>query len=670
MVRPAVLGTCCAVILIIAAPAIAASSFTDVFVGGADGPDGTPYYRIPTLVTAPNGNLIALIEGRPTPDDPAVVEGQFVKLLSKVSSDNGATWSPLKVVASSDNFSYSDARPMIDAISGKMVLQYTQWPSGYTGLPALNETVAFYRTSTDNGQSWSEAVNIDSQVKDPGWYETCNGPGTGIQLRWQTQAQGGHNGRLITPAFVLPQEHFPSYDFRNASFYSDDSGVSWDHSPVAPGDCVGSEAQIVELTNGDLLMDSRGLGNRPRWLSHDGGATWGEVRYGDIPVADVSAGLIRYSAKRDGQDRDRLLFSAPLGNPPGSGNSRDNLGLWTSYDEGKTFINPVLVASQDVAGYSAVQKLANGSVGILYEKLGSTRIAFASLPMADIEGQEFRSSLTHYDGFDNNIDRHRGGIGWSGSWTGTSVATNDYNAQLGGSGLAFAGHPVVEGGGRMDLTVNHNTTERHLATPIDLNANDTTYIGLLVSQAIDTDTEKTGKLLRVCLQDSDDVAQFNFGVNNDEQFFLTDLSNTTQNSPGIISSSATYLVVLKIESQDNQETGNSDRVFLKAFQSGVDIVPDTDAELDWMLMGMTDVNSSAILDQISFSCNSNANWSFDELRIGNRFDAVAGMYSVPEPKSIMMLSAVALGWLLFRSCLRRNARSLSQETSKRCVTYA
>ena len=44
----------------------------------------------------------------------------------------------------------------------------------------------------------------------------------------------------------------------------------------------------------------------------------------------------------------------------------NNLGAWTSYDEGKTFINPVQIAS-GFCCYSAMDKLHDGSIAAAYE---------------------------------------------------------------------------------------------------------------------------------------------------------------------------------------------------------------------------------------------------------------------------------------------------------------
>jgi hypothetical protein len=604
----------------------AAIQFTDVFVGDAEGPNGTPHFRIPALIVTSNGDLVAFAEARPTPNDPGEILGALNYLVSKVSTDGGLSWSPLKVVRSSDHFNYSDPRTYLDATTGTLFVQYTQWPDGGDSgnVPpgqGDDSSVAFYQASTDNGQSWNAPVNINSQVKDPSWSQTCNGPGVGIQLRWQSDS--ARNGRLVVPAFVNLAVPPATAVFRDASFYSDDHGLTWQASPVAPSGGV-DESQIVELTNGDLLMDARPrTGPRLRFISHDGGATWESPFAGDVNVTRVNAGLIRYSARRDGDDRDRLFFSAPLGSPAGSGNNRDNIGVWTSYDEGKTFINPVSIDPEAIGGYSAIQKLNDGSLALLYEKTVSTQIALAKFSMHDLEGRRFSPDISAYDGFGNNIDRKRGGLGWSGSWTGPGSTTNSSATVFNGSSLGFAESVFPVQDGRADLTAGQNHLTRKLATTIDLNTNSTTYLAFLMSSALDTSVDgTTDEFLSLELRDASNINRARLGVNSSEAFFVDTLGDSRTTAADSQSRLSTYLVLAKIDAQDNSAPGNFDRISLKVFQSGTDSLPGTDESMEWTLLGSTNQNNDAVLDRLAFVSGSDVTWSVDEFRVGSTFSAV------------------------------------------------
>jgi hypothetical protein len=68
---------------------------TDVF---ASGTEGYHTYRIPAIEAAPDGALIAFAEGRKyNADDPGFGK-QDIDLVYRRSTNNGATWSPLKVL--------------------------------------------------------------------------------------------------------------------------------------------------------------------------------------------------------------------------------------------------------------------------------------------------------------------------------------------------------------------------------------------------------------------------------------------------------------------------------------------------------------------------------------------------------------------------------------------
>ena len=103
--------------------------------------------------------------------------------------------------------------------------------------------------------------------------------------------------------------------------------------------------------------------------------TWGPDRPDSIPLPKVDGSVIRYSAKRAGHDRDRILFSAPRGE---AGLNRNNIMVWTSHDEGKTFTNPVQLNS-GFAAYSAIQRLADGTIGMAVETAKDAGVRYGEI---------------------------------------------------------------------------------------------------------------------------------------------------------------------------------------------------------------------------------------------------------------------------------------------------
>lgn len=396
---------------------------SDVFVGGEEGPQGTSNYRIPGMTVAPDGSILAFAEGRRSATDPGA--GGFpIDLVMKRSTDGGATWSALVVLESNPAFDYDDPTPVVDAATGDVHLLYGRVPDdcGLFCVPpgvGDNSMNIWQLSSSDNGQTWGDPVNLTSQVKDPAWRGIVPGPGSGIQLHWQDDLPA-RNGRLVVPGSINAN--------RNLVFYSDDRGSTWQSGNLAQDDLGlgnslnGNENEVVELTNGDLLLNARQSGGSSRRMfrSRDGGDTWIESSDGPSPITTVDASMIRFSAVRAGEDRDRIVFSGPFGSPAGSGSGRSNIGVWTSYDEGRTFINPVQI-EEGFAAYSVLGRRQDGTIGLLYEATGSTRIRYIGFDLAHLEGADHPSTMRHYDGFGNQVDPFRGGVGWSGSWNNNGV---------------------------------------------------------------------------------------------------------------------------------------------------------------------------------------------------------------------------------------------------------
>jgi hypothetical protein len=71
--------------------------FSDVFVGGAEGPAGTSNYRIPGMTVAADGSILAFAEGRRNGSDPGA-GGYPIDMVMKRSTDHGMTWSDLVVM--------------------------------------------------------------------------------------------------------------------------------------------------------------------------------------------------------------------------------------------------------------------------------------------------------------------------------------------------------------------------------------------------------------------------------------------------------------------------------------------------------------------------------------------------------------------------------------------
>jgi len=344
-------------------------------------------FRIPGMVVAQDGSILLFAEGRRGRGaDPRREKNAPIDLLMRRSCDNGRSWEPMVVIDSGFRpdgalVDFGDPTPVLDATTGMVFLFYGQWPDfgpiypppGQSPNPEDGHHVVWVRWSTDHGKTWSERRQVvypdePHQMSDGlYWRHAEPGPGSGIQLRWQTCPS--RNGRLVVPAKRAASQtpHGP-VTVEPFVYYSDDHGKTWQVGRVATGPDA-NESEVVELTDGRLLLDARQNSGtrRRRYESTDGGVTWGEHRPGEIPLTPVDCSLARYSARRAGAERDRILFSGPRGR---DGLNRMQITVWTSYDEGRSFVNPVSFNS-GFAAYSVIQRLRDGTIGLVVETAGA-----------------------------------------------------------------------------------------------------------------------------------------------------------------------------------------------------------------------------------------------------------------------------------------------------------
>lgn len=357
-----------------AAPARAIEQST-VF---ARGQDGYHTFRIPAVVQAADGTLLAFAEGRvDSPGDDGDID-----LVLKRSSDGGRTWGPLQVVVDDGPNKFGNPVPILDERTGRIVLNVTRTGGDVSGddircgrADADQTRRSFVLYSDDHGASWSDPVEITADVKPADWRHFVGGPGHGIQI-----AQGRHAGRLVVPgnhsAAPPPGSGVSCTDdrlFGAHSLYSDDGGTTWHLGGVdtTPEGVVNpNENTVVELSDATLYFNARdqngtSVGARAGTTSSDGGATF-DAPYQEVQdlVAPVVQGSI-LGLSREADRRERLVFAAP-GHPT----ARENLTLWSSFDDAGSWVRGPVVY-EGPAGYSdLVQIDGHGHarmLGVLYE---------------------------------------------------------------------------------------------------------------------------------------------------------------------------------------------------------------------------------------------------------------------------------------------------------------
>lgn len=357
-----------------------------VFISGTE---GYKIFRIPAIITRPDGVLLAFAEGR-------VQDGADfgdIDIVLKKSMDKGKTWLPLQKITDNDTLQSGNPAPVIDLTDprypkGRIFLFYN------TGNVTENEIrqgkgykQVWYTTSVDGGETWSAGVDITLQVHKPlqpsinpvyrfaeDWRCYANTPGHGEQFQ-----TGIYRGRIYIAANHSAGAAKPDAgDYAAHGFYTDDHGESFHLSDVVslPGS---NEASAVALPRNKLMMNIRNQNGDQRAriiaLSHNGGQKWDTV-YFDKQLPDpVCEGSILNLTPR--KRKPVLAFSNNA-----SEKRRDSLTLRISYDEGRSWPQSWLIEAGnkrrkgDATAYSDITVVGKKEIGILYERDNYGEIAF------------------------------------------------------------------------------------------------------------------------------------------------------------------------------------------------------------------------------------------------------------------------------------------------------
>jgi sialidase-1 len=354
-----------------------------VTVFSAPAATGQPSIRIPALLCTKAGSLLAFAEGRDRKSDQA---GNDI-VLSR-STNLGRTWSKAMVVVAEGESSVNNPTVVQDRASGRIFLHFHVFPPKTREFDEIapgpnGATRMACVTSDDDGQTWSEPIELNAAVKPDDAVTVAQGPGIGIQLQ-----RGKHAGRLLVPC----NSHDANDVFVNWMAISDDGGETWRRGANVPQERMQlNEVQVCETADGGVYLNSRqwrGNGGRKVAWSADGGETWSkaiEDRTLHEPVCQGS--LISW------QDEDRhcTLFLNPQGDPPGKGRRRGTVRL--SLDGGRTWTRSKVLVPGPFA-YSSMARLPDGRIGVLYEPAGDTEIRFLTFDMEWLDRADSTSTET------------------------------------------------------------------------------------------------------------------------------------------------------------------------------------------------------------------------------------------------------------------------------------
>ena len=312
-------------------------------------------YRIPAVITAKDGSIVVATDKRKynegdLPED--------IDIVCNRSTDGGHTWSEPYTIAlgTGVNHGFGDCALAWSNDENGLIAAFVGGVGLWNSTPS-NPIRSYISKSYDNGQTWTEPEDITHFI----FGDNCVIP---EQRTWRASFFGSGNGLRTSTGrimFVAAIRETTAQVLYNHAVYSDDNGQTWHVSGRAS--TSGDEAKVTELVDGRILMSIRHAGNRWYNISEDGGETWQPTTstWYDITAPACNGDMIRYTSENQGHDKNRLLHSVPYGN------SRTDVTVYLSYDEGETWPVSKCIVPYSSA-YSSLCVLPDGTIGLYVEE--------------------------------------------------------------------------------------------------------------------------------------------------------------------------------------------------------------------------------------------------------------------------------------------------------------
>ena len=347
------------------------------------GDDGSAAFRIPGLATSNKGTLLGVYDIR---YNSSVDLQEKVDIGISRSTDKGQTWEPMRVAMTFKEANglphgqngVGDPSILVDEKTNTIwvVAAWTQgmgngraWWNSMPGMEHGETAQLMLVKSEDDGQTWSEPINITSQLKDPSWYFLLQGPGRGISMQ---------DGTLVFPIQYIDATRVPNAGI----MYSKDHGKTWETHNYARTNTT--ESQVVEIEPGVLMLnmrDNRG-GSRAVSITKDLGKTWTEHPSNRSALQEpvCMASLLKVKAKDNCLGKDLLLFSNP-----NTTKGRNHITIKASLDGGLTWPteHQVLLDEGESWGYSCLSMIDKETVGIFYES-SVAHMTFQAVKLTDL----------------------------------------------------------------------------------------------------------------------------------------------------------------------------------------------------------------------------------------------------------------------------------------------
>ena len=316
---------------------------------------GSANYRIPAVITAKDGSIVAVTDKRKYNEGDLP---QDIDIVCNRSTDGGHTWSEPYTIAlgTGVNHGFGDCALAWSNDDNGLIAVFVGGVGLWNSTPS-NPIRSYKSYSYDNGQTWTEPEDITDFI----FGDNCIVP---EHRTWRASFFGSGNGLLTSTGrimFVAAIREGTAQSLNNYAVYSDDNGLTWQVSGRAS--VGGDEAKVTELVDGRILMSIRHSGHRWYNISEDGGETWQATTstWNDITAPACNGDIIRYTSVNQGSNKNRLLHSVPYGT------QRRDVTVYISYDEGETWpVSKTIVPYS--SAYSSLCILPDGTIGLYVEE--------------------------------------------------------------------------------------------------------------------------------------------------------------------------------------------------------------------------------------------------------------------------------------------------------------
>jgi sialidase-1 len=347
----------------------------------APGDAGSGHYRIPAIVTAMNGDLVAVIDARRN-SRADLQHVRDIDIAIRRSKNNGKRWSSVDFITDyPDGEVASDPSLIVDRETEEIFLFYNYLDHDLEiNKTRPSKTAVNYRyrvrSSKDHGKTWSEPIDIrddivPSHIGDRDFIFVTSG--RGIQTKKGTLIHTLCDASRQTGYLFGSHDHGKTWELLKADSYS-----------------PANENKIVELSNGNWMINARNNGSsKARYvhISKNKGRDWEGESDENLPDPGCNAEPIMYTRKKDGFSKNRLLFVNAH-----SKEGRKNLVLSLSYDDGKTWEYKKCI-EKGSSGYSSITICENGEIGIFFEN--DREMTFVRVTLEDLTDGEDKLKKTY-----------------------------------------------------------------------------------------------------------------------------------------------------------------------------------------------------------------------------------------------------------------------------------